>query len=376
MVLSSGVDNLNPQMDLNDLYSFDINVVYKVDGDINNNYPTTDKGLLIVTNIDSVILQTYITKKRIYRRYGDIRYGDTNVSTTTYVIFTDWIYEIYGLTKDIATETDYGLVTETRIKDLIRTYAPAFDPTEIWTLVNTKASQVDLDGKINKAGDTFYNDHTFNYLETINGNFHMSMRDGRGSYSFYRRSPDNTRWQYMMGLNGPGGIDASIGGVDHYEIHNLTSGVRSYIKSYNNGEGDVAYIEDLSWKWLYDAQGGYTTFTTSAGNIPSQANEILVEFWLIHGRQVRNRQNLVSDYHESNWHSVPLKWGGGYAIYHWGNSNIHINQDGIYHRGDTGRKIILTSGSDILSTSTAPSESTPPPAETITPSYVRRVMWR
>ena len=110
MVLSSGVDNLNPQMDLNDLYSFDINVVYKVDGNINNNYPTTDKGLLIVTNIDSVILQTYITKKRIYRRYGD-----TNVSTTTYVIFTDWIYEIYGLNKDIATETDYGLVTETRI---------------------------------------------------------------------------------------------------------------------------------------------------------------------------------------------------------------------------------------------------------------------
>jgi hypothetical protein len=35
-------------------------------------------------------------------------------------------------------------------------------------LVNTKASQVDLDGKINKAGDTFYNDHTFNYLETKN----------------------------------------------------------------------------------------------------------------------------------------------------------------------------------------------------------------
>ena len=376
MVLSSGVDNLNPQTDLNTLYAFDLNVVYKVEGNSINNYPTTDKGLLIVTNIDNVILQTYITKKRIYRRYGDIRYGDTNVSTTTYVIFTDWIYEIYGLNKDIATETDYGLVTETRIKDLIRTYAPAFDPTEIWTLVNTKASQVDLDGKINKAGDTFYNDHTFNYLETINGNFHMSMRDGSGSYSFYRRSPDNTRWQYMMGLNGTGGIEASVGGVDHYEIHNLTSGVRSYIKSYNNGEGDVAYIEDLSWKWLYDGQGNMQTFTISGGNIPSQANEILVEFWLIHGRQVRNSRNLVSDYHESNWHSVPLKWGGGYAIYHWGNTNIHINQDGIYHRGYTGRKLILTSGSNILAIGTAPRETTPPPDETITPSYVRRVMWR
>lgn len=377
MVLSSGVDNLNPQTDLNTLYAFDLNVVYKVEGNSINNYPTTDKGLLIVTNIDNVILQTYITKKRIYRRYGDIRYGDTNVSTTTYVIFTDWIYEIYGLTKDIATETDYGLITETRIKDLIRTYAPAFDPTEIWTLVNTKASQVDLDGKINKAGDTFYNDHTFNYLETINGNFHMSMRDGSGSYSFYRRSPDNTRWQYMMGLNGTGGIEASVGGVDHYEIHNLTSGVRSYIKSYNNGEGDVAYIEDLSWKWLYDGQGNMQTFAISTGNIPSQANEILVEFWLIHGRQIYGNRKLVSDYHESNWHSVPLKWGGGYAIYHWGNSNIHINQDGIYHRGDTGRKVILTSGSNTLRISISASDGgTLTPAETITPSYVRRVMWR
>ena len=119
------------------------------------------------------------------------------------------------------------------------------------------------------------------------------------------------------------------------------------------------------------------TFTISGGNIPSQANEILVEFWLIHGRQASSR-NLVSDYHESNWHSVPLKWGGGYAIYHWGNSNIHINQDGIYHRGYTGRKVILTSGSNILikAPSDSGSHSTPPPDETITPSYVRRVMWR
>ena len=155
-----------------------------------------------------------------------------------------------------------------------------------------------------------------------------------------------------------------------------TSGVRSYIKSYNNGEGDVAYIEDLSWKWLYDGQGNMQTFTISGGNIPSQANEILVEFWLIHGRQPPKGKNLVSDYHESNWHSVPLKWGGGYAIYHWGNTNIHINQDGIYHRGYTGRKVILTSGSNILSVGTAGSDSTPPPDETITPSYVRRVMWR
>ena len=376
MVLSSGVDNLNPQTDLNTLYAFDLNVVYKVEGNSINNYPTTDKGLLIVTNIDNVILQTYITKKRIYRRYGDIRYGDTNVSTTTYVIFTNWIYEIYGLTKDIATETDYGLITETRIKDLIRTYAPAYDPTAMWALVNSKASKIDLDGKVNKTGDTFYNEHTFDNLDTLDGNFHLGASGTGGSYAFYRRSPDNSRWQYLMGLNGAGGIDASIGGGDHAEMHNLSSGVRSYIKSYNNGEGDVAYIEDLQWKWLYDGQGNMQTFTISGGNIPSQANEILVEFWLIHGRQPRTGTKLVSDYHESNWHSVPLKWGGGYAIYHWGNSNIHINQDGIYHRGDTGRKVILTSGSNILDTSAAPRESTPPPAETITPSYVRRVMWR
>ena len=355
MVLSSGVDNLNPQTDLNTLYAFDLNVVYKVEGNSINNYPTTDKGLLIVTNIDSVILQTYITKKRIYRRYGDIRYGDTNVSTTTYVIFTDWIYEIYGLTKDIATETDYGLVTETRIKDLIRTYAPAYDPTAMWALVNTKASQVDLDGKINKAGDTFYNDHTFNYLETINGNFHMSMRDGSGSYSFYRRSPDNTRWQYMMGLNGTGGIEASVGGVDHYEIHNLTSGVRSYIKSYNNGEGDVAYIEDLSWKWLYDGQGNMQTFTISGGNIPSQANEILVEFWVL--------LKYWQEYHESNFHSVPLRYGGGYNIYRWGTCNIHINQDGIYDNIKTGTAGCLTDGMMDF------------PGE-MSPTYIRRVLWR
>lgn len=351
MVLSSGVDNLNPQMDLNDLYSFDINVVYKVDGNINNNYPTTDKGLLIVTNIDNVVLQTYITKKRIYRRYGDI----TIIDTVATVTFTDWLYEVYGYDKDIATETDYGLITETRLADLIKTYAPAFDPTEIWTLVNTKASQVDLDGKINKAGDTFYNDHTFNYLETINGNFHMSMRDGSGSYSFYRRSPDNTRWQYMMGLNGTGGIEASVGGVDHYEIHNLTSGVRSYIKSYNNGEGDVAYIEDLSWKWLYDGQGKMQTFTISGGNIPSQANEILVEFWVAYAGNLQ--------YHESNWHSVPLKWGSGYNIYHWGNGYFHINPDGIYHyvKHDVG--FIQTEGAQFRGIKNVE-------------TYIRRVMWR
>ena len=359
MVLSSGVDNLNPQTDLNTLYAFDLNVVYKVDGNINNNYPTTDKGLLIVTNIDNVVLQTYITKKRIYRRYGDI----TIIDTVATVTFTDWLYEVYGYDKDIATETDYGLITETRLADLIKTYAPAFDPTEIWTLVNTKASQVDLDGKINKAGDTFYNDHTFNYLETINGNFHMSMRDGSGSYSFYRRSPDNTRWQYMMGLNGTGGIEASVGGVDHYEIHNLTSGVRSYIKSYNNGEGDVAYIEDLQWKWLYDSQGGMRTFTISGGNIPSQANEILVEFWVL--LYVKPDQ-----YHESNFHSVPLRYGGGYNIYRWGTCNIYINQDGIYDN-------IKSDGNSIGSrTGCLTSGVIYADKEEISPTYIRRVLWR
>ena len=362
MVLSSGVDNLNPQTDLNTLYAFDLNVVYKVEGNSINNYPTTDKGLLIVTNIDNVILQTYITKKRIYRRYGDIRYGDTNVSTTTYVIFTDWIYEIYGLTKDIATETDYGLVTENRIKDLIRTYAPAYDPTAMWALVNSKAAKVDLDGKINKTGDTFYNEHTFDKLDTLNGNFHLGSAGAGGSYAFYRRSPDNSRWQYLMGLNGAGGIDASIGGGDHAEMHNLSSGVRSYIKSYNNGEGDVAYIEDLQWKWLYDSQGGMRTFSISGGNIPSQANEILVEFWVLYGRP--------QQYHESNFHSVPLRYGGGYNIYRWGTCNIYINQDGIYNNIKGGGNIgsggagCLTGGIMFVD------------GNEISPTYIRRVLWR
>ena len=356
MVLSSGVDNLNPQTDLNTLYAFDLNVVYKVEGNSINNYPTTDKGLLIVTNIDNVILQTYITKKRIYRRYGDIRYGDTNVSTTTYVIFTDWIYEIYGLNKDIATETDYGLVTETRIKDLIRTYAPAYDPTAMWALVNSKAAKVDLDGKINKTGDTFYNEHTFDKLDTLNGNFHLGSSGAGGSYAFYRRSPDNSRWQYLMGLNGVGGIDASIGGGDHAEMHNLSSGVRSYIKSYNNGEGDVAYIEDLQWKWLYDSQGRMRTFAISGGNIPSQANEILVEFWVLLSRP--------EQYHESNFHSVPLRYGGGYNIYRWGTCDIFINQDGIYHNVQAGGIGCLTAGAMFAY------------GDTLSPTYIRRVLWR
>ena len=356
MVLSSGVDNLNPQTDLNTLYAFDLNVVYKVEGNSINNYPTTDKGLLIVTNIDSVILQTYITKKRIYRRYGD-----TNVSTTTYVIFTNWIYEIYGLTKDIATETDYGLITETRIKDLIRTYAPAYDPTAMWALVNSKASKVDLDGKINKTGDTFYNEHTFDTLDTLNGNFHLGSAGAGGSYAFYRRSPDNSRWQYLMGLNGSGGIDASIGGGDHAEMHNLNSGVRSYIKSYNNGEGNVAYIEDLQWKWLYDSQGGMRTFTISGGNIPSQANEILVEFWILVGPAGAPE---FQEYHESNFHSVPLRWGGGYTIYRWGFSNIHLNQDGIYQNDRGGATGSLTNG--VTLDKIVGSGDT----------YIRRVLWR
>ena len=361
MVLSSGVDNLNPQTDLNTLYAFDLNVVYKVEGNSINNYPTTDKGLLIVTNIDNVILQTYITKKRIYRRYGDIRYGDTNVSTTTYVIFTDWIYEIYGLNKDIATETDYGLVTENRIKDLIRTYAPAYDPTAMWALVNSKASKIDLDGKVNKTGDTFYNEHTFDKLDTLNGNFHLGSSGAGGSYAFYRRSPDNSRWQYLMGLNGVGGIDASIGGGDHAEMHNLSSGVRSYIKSYNNGEGDVAYIEDLQWKWLYDGQGEMRTFAISLGNIPSQANEILVEFWVL----LYSPDGKRDQYHESNFHSVPLRYGGGYNIYRWGTCDIFINQDGIYDNVQTGGIIAcLTAGAMITH------------GDKISPTYIRRVLWR
>ena len=363
MVLSSGVDNLNPQTDLNTLYAFDLNVVYKVEGNSINNYPTTDKGLLIVTNIDNVILQTYITKKRIYRRYGDIRYGDTNVSTTTYVIFTDWIYEIYGLTKDIATETDYGLITETRIKDLIRTYAPAYDPTAMWALVNSKASKIDLDGKVNKTGDTFYNEHTFDNLDTLNGNFHLGSSGTGGSYAFYRRSPDNSRWQYLMGLNGAGGIDASIGGGDHAEMHNLSSGVRSYIKSHNNGEGDVAYIEDLQWKWLYDGQGGMRTFAISQGNIPSQANEILVEFWVLVGPA--GVPGHPQDYHESNFHSIPLRYGGGYNIYRWGTCNIYINQDGIYDNVQAGDTGCLTAGTTLTQI-----------VGKMSPTYIRRVLWR
>ena len=382
MVLSSGIDNLTPDVDLNEIYAANINVAYKVMGNSAKNYPTTDKGLLIVTEIDNVILQTYITKKRVYRRYGEIKsytvYDDSQMqqeippkegevgadspvppvgTIVTSATFTDWIYEIYGLTKDIATETDYGLITETRIKDLIRTYAPAYDPTAIWALVNSKASKIDLDGKVNKTGDTFYNEHTFDNLDTLNGNFHLGSSGTGGSYAFYRRAADDSKWMYMMGLNGPGGIDLSIGGGDHAEMHNLSSGVRSYIKSYNNGEGNVAYIEDLQWKWLYDGQGGMRTFTISGGNIPSQANEILVEFWV--------SLKYPQEYHESNFHSIPLRYGGGYNIYRWGTCNIFINQDGIYDNVQGGMTGCLTAGviSGVRN-------------EEMSPTYIRRVLWR
>ena len=371
MVLSSGVDNLNPQTDLNTLYAFDLNVVYKVEGNSINNYPTTDKGLLIVTNIDNVILQTYITKKRVYRRYGEIKsytvYDDSQMqqeippkegevgadspvppvgTIVTSATFTDWLYEIYGYDKDIATETDYGLISETRLKYLINTYAPAYDPTALWALVNTKASQVDLDGKINKAGDTFYNHHVFDYLDTLNGNFHVERRDDSGSYSFYRRAADDSKWMYMMGLNGPGGIDLSIGGGDHVEIHNMTAGTRSYIKSYNNGEGDVAYIEDLGWKVIYDDKQGWTTFTRSGGNIPLQATELLVQFYANIPTDMSNNATYAAVpksywYTESNWFSVPLKYGGGgWGIYHFGASGFHATADGITHRGNTGGIVV------------------------------------
>ena len=153
MVLSSGIDNLTPDVDLNEIYAANINVAYKVMGNSAKNYPTTDKGLLIVTEIDNVILQTYITKKRVYRRYGEIKsytvYDDSQMqqeippkegevgadspvppvgTIVTSATFTDWLYEIYGYDKDIATETDYGLISETRLKYLINTYAPAYDP--------------------------------------------------------------------------------------------------------------------------------------------------------------------------------------------------------------------------------------------------------
>ena len=145
----------------------------------------------------------------------------------------------------------------------------------------------------------------------------------------------------MMGLSGPGGIDLYIGGGDHAEMHNLSSGVRSYIKSYNNGEGDVAYIEDLGWKLIYDGMQGWTTFTRSGGNIPLQATELLVQFYanIPNSYSSRGTNSTPSSYWytESNWFSVPLKYGGGgWNIYHFGSSGFHVTADGVTHRGETG----------------------------------------
>ena len=305
----------------------------------------------------------------------------------TSATFTDWLYEIYGYDKDIATETDYGLISETRLKYLINTYAPAYDPTALWALVNAKASQVDLDGKINKAGDTFYNHHVFDYLDTLNGNFHVERRDDSGSYSFYRRAADDSKWMYMMGLNGPGGIDLSIGGGDHVEIHNMTAGTRSYIKSYNNGEGDVAYIEDLGWKLIYDNIQGWTTFTRSGGNIPLQATELLVQFYanipINYSGNYSGSDSTPKSYWytESNWFSVPLKYGGGgWGIYHFGASGFHATADGITHRGNTGG-IVVAQGNIEKPVYWGRSSSDGPSFDVsysldYSRAFIRRVMWR
>ena len=407
MVLSSGIDNLTPDVDLNEIYAANINVAYKVMGNSAKNYPTTDKGLLIVTEIDNVILQTYITKKRVYRRYGEIKsytvYDDSQMqqeiqpkegdivadspvtpvgTIVTSATFTDWLYEIYGYDKDIATETDYGLISETRLKYLINTYAPAYDPTALWALVNTKASQVDLDGKINKSGDTFYNHHVFDYIDTLNGNFHVERRDDSGSYSFYRRAADDSKWMYMMGLNGPGGIDLSIGGGDHVEIHNMTAGARSYIQCHNNTSGDVAYIEDLGWKAIYDGMQGLQTFTLSGGNIPAQATEILIQFYANIPDDVRRGKSTPSSYWytESNWFSVPLKYGGGgWNVYHFGSSGFHVTADGITHRGKTGG-IVAAQGNIERPTYPKTNSQGEPFAVFYSldhsQAFIRRVMWR
>ena len=409
MVLSSGIDNLTPDVDLNEIYAANINIAYKVMGNSAKNYPTTDKGLLIVTEIDNVILQTYITKKRVYRRYGEIKsytvYDDNQMqqeippkegdiaadspaspvgTIVTSAIFTDWLYEIYGYDKDIATETDYGLISETRLKYLINTYAPAYDPTALWAVVNSKASQTDLDGKINKAGDTFYNHHIFDYIDTLNGNFHVERRDDSGSYSFYRRAADDSKWMYMMGLNGPGGIDLSIGGGDHVEIHNMTAGTRSYIQCYNNTSGDVAYIEDLGWKLIYDGIQELTTFTRSGGNIPLQATELLVQFYANIPTDMRNNSIYARIpksywYTESNWFSVPLKYGGGgLGIYHFGASGFHATADGITYRGNTDGIVVAQGNIEKPGFQEQYSHEWHQSSYSLDYSraFIRRVMWR
>jgi hypothetical protein len=116
---------------------------------------------------------------------------------------------------------------------------------------------------------------------------------------------------------------------------------------YNNGEGDVAYIEDLGWKVIYDDKQGWTTFTRSGGNIPLQATELLVQFYANIPTDSKSSYNYNSSvpksywYTESNWFSVPLKYGGGgWGIYHFGASGFHATADGITHRGNTGGIVV------------------------------------
>lgn len=332
-----GIRTLNNSIDLNNLYLTEGSVSYAVDGNTLNNYPTIDRGILTVNKANNNILQIYTTKKRIYKRYGTVELQtlfefneDTGVEspiTKEVAIFGPWYYEIYG--KDTATMTDYGLVTESRLKYLIDTYAPTYDATDIWNITNSKGNSVDLSNRVLKSGDTLTGDHVFTSgLETIAGNVHMMSAD----IGFYRLAANSAYWVHLMHMDS--GATLIVGGdeAESLDIMQWTSN-RPWVESAQSG--DVAYVEDLDWKMVYQGFSGRQGSIALSDYIPGHAKEVMLRFYTPF-----DGINFISAYN-----CFPVYMGvWNWSLYHYGVAHIRVNHDtllitndsglGVYPRGD------------------------------------------
>lgn len=337
-----GIRTLNNSIDLNNLYLTEGSVSYAVDGNTLNNYPTIDRGILTVNKTSNNILQIYTTKKRIYKRYGTVELrtvyeydkvnGTETPVTTEIAVFGPWYYEIYG--KDTATMTDYGLVTESRLKYLVDTYAPTYDATDIWNITNTKGNSVDLSNRVLKSGDTLTGDHVFTSgLETIAGNVHMMSAD----IGFYRLAANSAYWVHLMHMDG--GATLIVGGdeAESLDIMQWTSN-RPWVASAQSG--DVAYVEDLDWKMVYQGFSGRQGTIPLSDYIPGHAVEVMLRFYTPY-----EGVNYISAYNCFPVHTGIANW----SLYHYGVAHIRVNHDtlmitndpggnGIYPRGDYARQ--------------------------------------
>ena len=333
---TAGIRTLSRDIDLNNLYLSDGSVSYYVEGNTTKNYPVNDKGILTVNKADDKILQVYTTKKRIYKRYGTVQkypiYGADKpineegvynppeiIGEDVQATFGQWYYEIYD--KDTATETDYGLVTESRLKYLIDTYAPTYDATDIWNITNSKGNSIDLNNRILRSGDTLTGEHIYNSgLEINTGNVHFMSAD----IGLYRLSADSSYWIHIMHVDG--GATLSLGGDEAetlYIIQNTAS--RPYIVS--GQSGDVAYVEDLEWKMATQGFSRRDGTIYLSDYIPAVAKEVMLRFYTTY-----NGVNYISAYNKFPVHTGVQNW----STYHYGIAHIRVNTD----------TLIITNNSD------------------------------